>query len=739
MSREQQKRIRRKDSMIEEKVYQAVAGRRAAGMTLKSLTDAMADGASDRSSARRAVRQALKGLQKSGRIVEGRGKRYYAREHSQLIVGRLRAGHRGLELIPEGGGDTIQVSRKGLRGALDGDLVAVRLERPRRRAREAGVVEGVVVKVLERRHSTIVGRWVSEGVRPHVVPLQRGLRFNVLTRDLDPADRPRHGELVLMSLDSPPGVRRPARGRILERLGLPGEAGVEERAVLHLYEIPQDFAPEVLAVADGIDAEVVPDASRWDLRGRPTITIDPATARDFDDAVNATRGHDGSIVVEVHIADVSHYIKEGSPLDDEAQKRGTSVYFPGLCVPMLPERLSNDLCSLKEGVDRYAYTVRFTVLADGRVGRFEAGSSVIRSIRRLSYDQVFEWIQRPREEWPEETRPFADSLELLDEAAAWLGRRRRDKGSLDFDLPEPVVLLDPEGRMVGIENKSHNRAHRLIEELMVTANECVARILIAAGQPCLHRIHENPDPEKIEVLKEVLAELGIELEGDSHDLPPASLQRVLQAVDGTSEERLVSTLVLRSLKRALYSSRPLGHYALATDAYLHFTSPIRRYPDLVVHRMLRRLQLEGHPLPEEEKRAQTEKLEQLGEWCSETEQRAEGAERTVIQWKKVVFMRDRVGEVFDAHITGVTDFGLFVQLDEVLVEGLVHISSLADDFYHFEERKQRLVGERTGKSFRLGDRLSVQLERVDLDAMRLDFGPVGLHPDREAIRRRRKR
>ncbi len=723
---------------LTEAVHAAIARRRGAGMTLRSLTDELAarEGG-DRSSVRRRIRAALRRLERDGRIVTGRGKRYYAAEHSRLVVGRVRAGHRGVEVVPSEGGEPVLIPKRGLRGAMDGDLVAVRVERPRRRAREAGAAEGVVAKVLERRHTTVVGRWVCEGTRPHVVPLSRKLRFTILPQGSGTGERPRHGELVVVTLDTPPGERRPARGRVLERLGVPGEPGVEERAVLHLFEIPQGFEPEVEEAAANLDAAVSPDGNRWDLRGRPTITIDPVTARDFDDAVNATRGRDGEIVVEVHIADVSHYVREGTVLDAAARQRGTSVYLPGLCVPMLPERISNDLCSLREGVDRYAYTVRFTVRPDGTVGRYQARPSIIHSVRRLTYDQVFRWIQRPRREWPEETAPFADSLELLDEASRRLGRRRREKGSLDFDMPEPVVLLDPEGRMVGIENRTHNRAHRLIEELMVTANECVARILMQAGQPAIYRVHEPPDPEKLEVLREVLAEIGIQLEGDLHDLPPSALQGVLAAVEGTPEERLVSTLVLRSLKRALYSPEPLGHYALATEAYLHFTSPIRRYPDLVVHRMLRRLQARGGPVPEEERPPMERGLEELSTWCSETEHRAEQAERTVIHWKKVLFMRGRVGEVFEAHVTGVTEFGLFVQLDDMLVEGLVHISSLVDDFYRFEERRHRLVGERTGKAYRLGDRIRVRLERVDLDEMRLDFAPVGLRPDRAAVRRRR--
>ena len=730
----------REGAVTRERVLSAIARRRSAGMTLKNLTDEfVSSSGEERTSVRRRIRGIVRELEREGAVVAGRGRRYHAAEHSRLLVGRLRSTHRGAEVRPKEGGEPVLIPRRGLKGALDGDLVAVRLEAPRRRARERGLAEGVVVRVLERRHSAVVGRWVCEGTRPHVVPLDRKLRFTILPVGLGAGDRPRHGELVLVSLDTPPADRRPAKGRVLERLGVPGEPGVEERAVLHLFGIAQEFEPDVIRAAEALDGVVVPEEGRWDLRGRPTITIDPVTARDFDDALNATKGRDGAIVVEVHIADVARYVDEGGVIDGSARERGTSVYLPGLCVPMLPERLSNDLCSLREGVDRYAFTVRFTVRPDGTVGRTEARPSLIRSIRRLTYDQVFEWIEQPFSQWPEETRPFAESLQLLDEAARRLGRRRREKGSLDFDLPEPVVLLDPEGRMVGIENRSHNRAHRLVEELMVAANECVARMLMRAGQPAIYRVHEPPDPEKLEVLQEVLAELGITLEGDLHDLPAASLQKVLEAVEDTPEERLVSTLVLRSLKRAVYSAEPLGHYALATDAYLHFTSPIRRYPDLVVHRVLRRLLEEGRAVPEAERKELEKRFGELAEWCSTTERQAEQAERTVIHWKKVLFMRDRVGEVFDAHVTGVTEFGLFVQLDEMLVEGLVHITELVDDFYTFEERRQRLVGERSGKVYRLGDRIRVRLVKVDLDEMRLDFAPVGLKPDRRAVRRRARR
>ena len=402
---------------------------------------------------------------------------------------------------------------------------------------------------------------------------------------------------------------------------------------------------------------------------------------------------------------------------------------------MLPERLSNDLCSLREEEDRLTWTVRFTVKRDGEVAAYLAENSVIRSRRRCTYAEVAEWLEKPRSKWPGETAGFADSLELLAEAAGRLGCARRERGSLDFDLAEPELILDPEGRVVAIQPAARNRAHRLIEELMVAANRCAAKILMEAGQPALYRVHDEPEATRVEDLKRVVADLGLQLKGDPHSLEPAALQALLESADGRPEERLVDMLVLRTLARALYTPEPRGHYALTTDEYLHFTSPIRRYPDLVVHRMLRRLQAEG-PMPAgEEREAMEAELEKLGESCSAAERRAESAEREAVEWKTVLFLREREGEVFAGHISGVTDFGLFVRLDEISVDGMVHISELGDDYYVYDERRHRLVGERTGRVWRLGDPIEVRLARIDLDAMQLQFLPVDVKPDARAARK----
>ena len=346
-----------------------------------------------------------------------------------------------------------------------------------------------------------------------------------------------------------------------------------------------------------------------------------------------------------------------------------------------------------------------------------------------------EWLEKPRREWPEETAPFADSLGLLAEAAARIGRVRRDRGSLDFDLAEPQLILDPEGRVIAIQPTARNRAHRLIEELMVAANRCVAGILMDADQPALYRVHDQPEPSRVEELKQVVSDLGFQLKGESRSLKPSALQELLEAADGRPEERLIDMLVLRTLARALYSPEPRGHYALITDEYLHFTSPIRRYPDLVVHRMLRRLDHDGAMGEGAEREAMENELKELGESCSACERRAEAAERAAVEWKTVLFLREREGEVFAGHISGVTDFGLFVRLDEISVDGMIHISELGDDYYTYDERRHRLVGERTSKVWRLGDAIEIRLARVDLEAMQLQFLPVGVKPDARAVRK----
>jgi ribonuclease R len=717
-------------------------GRR--GMNLRMLVAQVEDERGlGRSDARRVLRGVLKELERAGEIVLGRGKRYFPTEVSDLHPGKYRrmSGGGFVVDLDAGDGPPVWIPPSGRRGALHGDRVLVRLETPHKRARVLGLREGVVIRIVERRTTEAVGVWVADGGRPHVRPLGRGQRFSVEVTSSRVEGEPDDGELVVVSVDHVDGKGRVARGVLLQRLGPPEEAGAVDRAVLRLFGISEAFDSEVLTEAEALSSTIggVDLEGRWDLRDRPAITIDGRTAKDFDDAVSARRVGSGEIEVEVHIADVGHYVRPGASIDVEARRRGTSVYLPGLCVPMLPERLSNDLCSLREGVDRLSFSVRFRVSAEGRVGRAEARPSVIRSRRRCTYLEVFDWLEKPRDGWPEETASFAESLELLAEAAKRLGKSRRERGSLDFDLAEPEILLDPEGRVTAIEPSARNRAHRLIEELMVAANTAVARIVMAADQPTLHRVHDDPDPAKIETLAEVVKELGLRLAVTDGAADPSALQGLLEQVAGRREEHMVAMLVLRSMARAVYTKDPRGHYALATDSYLHFTSPIRRYPDLVTHRMLRGLLAGGRAVEGEDRERVEADLRELGPVCSAREQEAEKAERTAVQWKTALYLRDRVGEVFGGRISGVVGFGFFVELDEVFADGLVHIKELLDDYYEFDERRHRLVGERTGRVWRLGDTVKVKLVRVDMDSFQIQVAPVGVKPDRQATRTKDRR
>jgi ribonuclease R len=505
-------------------------------------------------------------------VIEGRGQRFVVAGASELIPGVLRRQPAGFALVREADARAkpIRIDAHHLCGALDGDRVLVQLETARRRARAEGLREGVVVRVVERRLQEVVGRWVADRGRPCLKPIDRRLRFVLVPTGSRLAEEPRHGDYLVASVESLSARGQRARGVLLERLGRLGDPGIEELVVLRTHGIPVEFPEAALEEAerlpDVIGGEVL--AGRWDLRDRPAITIDPEDARDFDDAVNAVPGKGGDIEVEVHIADVSHFVRKGSELDAAARERGTSVYLPGRCVPMLPERVSSDLCTLAEAEDRLAYTVRFVVARGGSIRRAEAAPSVIRSRRRGTYAEVFGFS--PRQRWPVECGD-AGLARAAGRGGGAAGAGAPPEGQLDFELAEPEILLDPEGRVTAVRPSARNQAHRLIEELMVAANRCVARMLLDADQPALHRVHDRPDPDRVKALREILAELGLRMEGTDEDLPPLELQRVLAAVAGRPEERLVSMLVLRAMARAVYSSDARGHYALAADAYLHFT------------------------------------------------------------------------------------------------------------------------------------------------------------------------
>ena len=641
-----------------------------------------------------------------------------------LVIGKLTCHPTGYGFVmPEnrGAGEPdIYVAKEAIREAMHGDRVAVQVER-----QTAKGLEGRIVRVVERGQQRMVGRYESDGkFGGHVVPFDRRVLRELRVPAGDDARAP-SGWMVLAEIVRPPTATRPPVGRGLEVLGKLEDPGVDLKVVMAKYALPDSFPAEVEQQARRVPqtvsaADVV---GRTDFRPWTTVTVDPETARDHDDAISLDKLGNGHWLLAVHIADVAHYVPEGSPLDSEAYLRGTSIYFPDRVVPMLPHALSSGICSLVDGQDRLTQTVVLELDPDGRVLRAEFHDGVIKSAARMSYQQVQSIVSgdaalRARFE------PLVPLFERMDDLAKRMRRRRYERGSLDFDLPEPKLVLSAAGEMTGIIASERLDSMRAIEEFMLAANEAVARHLVDAGAPALHRVHEAPDPERVSEFCELVASFGYRIPENLEEFRPQDFQMITRQIEGKPEEKLVSYLLLRTMKLARYFEESLGHFGLAASEYTHFTSPIRRYPDLVVHRALRALRHGGDPKRDERKAV----LAEWGVHLSECERRADDAERELIEWKKVRFMADKVGEVFEGYVTGVQAFGLFVELKQVFVQGLVHVSTMGDDYYVFNERAHQLKGQSTNRVFRLGDPVKVQVARVDLERRQIDFALLGVKP-----------
>ena len=669
------------------------------------------------------LRERLDALERRGEIARVRGEKYSAIEFTDLVAGRLTVRPEGFGFVLVPGGADLFVPRMGMHGAMDGDTVLAREERSRstRRGGEART-SGTVLRVLERARERVVGRFETAEGRKVVVPYDPKLDAVIRIAD-GKTHRAREGEIVSVRLTAFPDARRIAHGEVEERLGFLGEPGVDIEIVLRSHNLPPRFPQPVVEEAEAFPEEVREEdlLGRHDFRERRIVTIDGETAKDFDDAVEVERTRDG-FRLGVHIADVSHYVEEDTALDDEARSRGTSVYFPGRVLPMLPERLSNGLCSLNPRVDRLVLSAFLDIDAKGRVTGSSFAKGVIRSGHRMTYTEVARLLEEGP--GPDDARRYGAYLEdfrTMGELAGVLRKRREARGSIDFDLPDADIVLDDEGLVVGIVPETRNVAHRLIEEFMLAANEAVAKKLLFAKQPAMYRVHDRPDPDRLVDLREVLESFGYELKGDLDEIAPAQFQRLLVEIEGKPEERLLHDLLLRAQRKAVYSEECRGHYALAAPYYCHFTSPIRRYPDLVVHRALSRLLAAGRPVPAKEFESLNERFREVAAVASDRERRAEQAERESLLWKKIVFMRDKVGREFDANATGVASFGVFVTLRDFFVEGLVPVSALGNDFFVYEEKQHRLRGRSSGRSYRLGDALRVRLVAIDEVRRRLDF------------------
>ena len=672
-------------------------------------------------SLRRDLKGVLRKLIADGEVVQVHGARVGLPSRMNLVVGRLTANPGGFGFVapdkPAPGarrreGD-VYVSAVNMKEALHGDRVVARIERHTPKG-----AEGRIIRVLERAQQRIVGRFEEDGrFGGHVIPFDRRVLHEVFIPPGDQAGA-KPGDMVLAEITRPPTATRNPSGRVLEVLGRLDDPGTDLKVIMAKYGLPDAFLEEVEAEAARVPTAVraADTAGRTDFRSWETVTVDPETARDHDDAISLDRLPGGGWKLAVHIADVAHYVRPGSALDQEAYLRGTSVYFPDRVVPMLPHALSSNICSLVEDQDRLTQTAVLELDARGRVRKAEFHDGVIRSRARMSYQQVQRIVDGDAE-LRRQFAPLVPLFERMDELAKLMHRRRYERGSLDFDLPEPKLVLDAAGEMTAVVATERLDSMRVIEEFMLAANEAVADELSRPGMPALYRIHEPPDPERVEEFAELVSSFGYRMPAKAEEVRPQDFQLVLRQVAGKPEEKLISYLLLRTMKLARYHEENLGHFGLATDSYTHFTSPIRRYPDLVVHRALRALmQRAERNLPAD--------LPEMARHLSEMERRASDAERELIEWKKVRFMADKVGEVFTGYVTGVQAFGLFVELEEIYVQGLVHVSSMADDYYHFDERAQLLKGENTGKVYRLGDKVEVQVARVDLERRQIDFALV---------------
>jgi ribonuclease R len=674
---------------------------------------------------REEVERAVEELEQDGVIVAVRGKRYSLLEFTPYHAGTIKVyndGH-GNVLGPPGEPD-IYIDRRNMKGAMNGDLVIVRVDNgtaKRRRIRDKEYVDGEVIRILRRAHRTVVGRFHLEE-RPYVVPFDVRIDNDIYI-DRDATLDARDGEMVNVEIDRyPDRSTNFASGRVVEVLGFIGDPGVDIEIVIRKHHIPHDFPDDVLREADAIAVEVPQDviAQRVDLRDRNIVTIDGETAKDFDDAVEVQALRNGNYLLGVHIADVAHYVTEGSALDAEAFERATSVYFPGRAIPMLPERLSNGICSLNPKVERLTFTCEMELDPKGRLVDHRIYKSVIRTRERMTYTEVNAILTARTPEHEQRYGYLLADFERMHALYEILRAKREQRGSIDFDLPEAEVILDKAGDIEAIRGTERNVAHRLIEEFMLAANETVARELVLTNQPGIYRVHHPPDAQKLEDLKEILKEFKLKLRGNVEEIRPGELQRVLKEVAGRPEERFLTNLVLRSMKRAFYSEENDGHFALAFEHYCHFTSPIRRYPDLIVHRRLLELITSG-PLHGDRRQEVERAHPAYALQSSERERRAEEASREVLEWKKVIFMRDKVGNEYTGIVTGVAPFGLFVELDEIFVQGMVPVATIGGDFWRYHDREHAMRGESTNRELRLGDPVKIRVESIDEDRHQIEF------------------
>ena len=668
-----------------------------------------------------ALRRRLRAMERDGQLIRNRRRGYLLVDHTELVRGRVMGRPDGSgSLLPDGTGDRVVLSPRQMRWLLHGDRAIVRISD----RDDNGVPQGELVEILDRANWQITGRFFEEYGVGFLVPENKRLQQDVLLAP-DGRGGAEDGELAVAEILAQPNERRQPIGRITQVLGRSIDVGEEDTVAARIYGIPMDWPEEVEAEVAAFGDEV-PEADkqgRTDLRRLPLVTIDGADAKDFDDALYCEPTAKGWRLV-VAIADVSHYVRPGTALDQEARQRGNSVYFPRSVVPMLPEALSNGLCSLNPHVDRLCMVCDMLLQGDGKVLRSRFYRAVMRSAARLTYDQaaaaVVDGDPEARAEIGEEV---VGHLQTLHRLYKTLRQAREHRGAIDFDTTETEMRFDDEGRVVAVEPTERNDFHKVVEECMISTNVCTAKFLLKNKVPSLYRVHERPGEQKLEQLKAFLAQAGLEL-GGGDEPTGKDYARVMEQAKDRPDRHLIETVLLRSMQAAEYRPDNAGHFGLALDAYTHFTSPIRRYPDLVIHRGI------GHVIDGHRGRSFSmshDDLVTLGEHCSMTERRGDEATRDAEMTLKCEYLSDRIGEELTGVIAAVTSFGLFISLEGVYVDGLTHITNLESDFFHYDSVGHRLVGDRTGKEYRLSDRVRVRIARVDKDERKIDLEVIA-HP-----------
>ena len=664
-------------------------------------------------------------MEAQGLIVRSRSNRYGLPERMNLLRGRFIGHPKGFGFVApdEAGMDDIFIAPHEINGALNGDTVLIRVLKESSGDRR----EGTVTKIVERGKTSFVGTFQANRGFGFVVPDDKKMTMDIFVAKEDTLGAV-DGHKVVVEITNWPDQVKSATGMITKILGHKNDPGVDILSIIYKHDIPPEFPEEVVEAAAQVPDEITEQdlIGRRDLRHETIVTIDGADAKDLDDAVTVTKNEDGTYKLGVHIADVSYYVTQDSVLDKEAYDRATSVYLTDRVIPMIPHRLSNGICSLNPQVDRLTLSCEMIIDSAGQVIKHEIFQSVIKTTERMTYSDVYKILEE-RDDNPElveRYKPLIPMFELMAELAQVLRNRRMSRGAIDFDFKESKVIVKEDGWPVDIVLRERTVAERLIEEFMLVANETVAEHFHWMELPFIYRIHEDPKPEKLQRFFEFVTNFGLVIKGTGNSVHPKALQEILKSIEGLPEEPVISTMLLRSLQQAKYYPESLGHFGLSADYYTHFTSPIRRYPDLIVHRLIRTYLINGDTSKETVVHWNSV-MDEIAEHTSERERRAVDAERDTDALKKAQFMSDKIGEEFIGMVSSITNFGIFVELPNT-VEGLVHISNMTDDYYRFEDRMMTMIGERTGRQFRIGDEVKIRVSNVNIEESAIDFEIVDM-------------